>query len=240
MLGRTAQVDAPIEREDGSPRIRCEVDDMPAILDVEDERSRGLTDRRGDTTMGGLDEALVGRSVEQPGPGIEELDGFGPGLDLGPEVADRQVGQLLEQEVDLLGPRLEPLLQDREILRAAALDQVGRQGKGRAGEAEQRDLGASRGRRAGRRRISKTCGTLSRGSGTRSASICASSRIGFARTGPGAKSTSMPIPGIGVKMSWNRITASEPTSSMGWSETFTDRSTSQHISRNETPSRTAR
>ena len=40
-------------------------------------------------------------------------------------------------------------------------------------------------------------------------------RIGAATTGPGRKSTSTPIPGIGVKMSEKKITASEPTASIG-------------------------
>ena len=101
------------------------------------ELSEGLRD----AAVRGLGEALIGRAIEQPGPGIEELDGLGPRLDLGEQVLDRQVGQLLEQQVDLVGPGLEPLLQDREILRAAPLDQVGREGEGRAGEAEQRNLG---------------------------------------------------------------------------------------------------
>jgi hypothetical protein len=65
------------------------------------------------------------------------------------------------------------------------------------------------------RRISNTNGTLSRGSGTRSRATASALRIGAATTGPGEKSTSTPIPGIGVKMSEKKITASDPIASIG-------------------------
>ena len=65
------------------------------------------------------------------------------------------------------------------------------------------------------RNISNTKGTDSRLSGTRRASTSAIERTGDSITGPGAKSSAIPIPGTGVKISWKRMTASLPMRSTG-------------------------
>ena len=53
-----------------------------------------------------------------------------------------------------------------------------------------------------------TSGAISAGSGRRRRSTAAASRIGFATTGPGSKSNSMPSDGIGLMMSAKTIAAS--------------------------------
>ena len=107
------QVDAPVERQDRSAGIRRQIDDVGPIVDVENERCRTVRERLGDAVVGGLGEALVGLAVEQPRPGIEELDGLGAGLD---------ANGLLTEEAALRG--LDCLQRSRESLHALAPSQV--------------------------------------------------------------------------------------------------------------------
>ncbi len=62
---------------------------------------------------------------------------------------------------------------------------------------------------------SVTNGTDSSGSNSPSASTPAELRTGLAITGPGAKSSSTPMPSSGVMMSLNRIAASSSKRRMG-------------------------
>ncbi len=55
---------------------------------------------------------------------------------------------------------------------------------------------------------SMTSGAISSGAGVRSFAMPAASRIGFATTGPGSKSNSMPSAGMGLMMSAKTIAAS--------------------------------
>ena len=71
-------------------------------------------------------------------PGVEHHDGLGTGLDLGIEIPDHAVGQLVQQQVQCLRLGIHHLLDLGEGLGAAPLHHVGGQGPGTAGEADQR------------------------------------------------------------------------------------------------------
>jgi DNA helicase IV len=82
---------------------------------------------------------LVFVGAEGAGPAVEYLDGGRAGRDLGDEARQRQVGEAVEQ----LSPQHRLAVHQRlglhVITRRAALDEVGRDGERRAGEADQRD-----------------------------------------------------------------------------------------------------
>ncbi len=90
------------------------------------------------------------------------------------------------------------------------------------------------------RTASRTKGTSASGSHTRNRATSAAVRIGSANTGPGSKSISHPMPSRGIMMSENRMAASTPSRSMGWSVTSHAISGLWHTSRKEYFARTAR
>ena len=77
--------------------------------------------------------------VERAGPRVEELDGRRPGLDLGAQRGDGQVGQAVDQRRARApaSPCISALVR-RVGARRAALDQVAGHGERRAGEADER------------------------------------------------------------------------------------------------------
>ena len=83
-------------------------------------------------------ELLVGRRGQRAAPGVEDLHGLRAGLDLPVEVDGDRAGQLVEQRVHGLRVVVEHRLGLAEVAAGAALDHVGGQGPGAAGEADQR------------------------------------------------------------------------------------------------------
>ena len=71
-------------------------------------------------------------------PGVEHHDGLGTRLDLGIEIGNHAVRQLVQQQVQGLRLCIHHLLDLGEGLGAAPLHHVGGQGPGAAGEADQR------------------------------------------------------------------------------------------------------
>jgi hypothetical protein len=86
-----------------------------------------------------------------------------------------------------------------------------------------------------------TNGSSASGSGACSASIASWLRIGVLILAPASgNATSIPIAGSVIRMSENRIAASNPNSSIGWSVTSQASSGLRHRSRNEARACTAR
>src|SRR5690606_30649405 len=76
--------------------------------------------------------------VEQPAPGVEELDRLRAGLDLAEQVTRRDRGELLQQPREAGRVVPAPRQQVAEALGGTALDEVGGEGPRRAAEADQR------------------------------------------------------------------------------------------------------
>ena len=88
----------------------------------------------------GEDPRLVFERSENTCPGVEDLHGLRPGRDLGAQVGDRRVRQLLHEQGEGLGVVLHERAQGREIPGLAPLHHVAGQGEGQAREADERDL----------------------------------------------------------------------------------------------------
>ena len=90
--------------------------------------------------------AVVG-GREAADPAVEELHGVGAGVDLRVEVGRDRAPEALHQRAPRARVAQHERLGARVEARAAALDQVGGEGEGRAGEADQRDRRRQRGPR---------------------------------------------------------------------------------------------
>ena len=91
-----------------------------------------------DLAGGGQDVAPVVGGAEHAGPRVEQLDGVGPGLDLGPQRRQHDAGQRVEQRRPELGLGVHERLGGGVVLGRA--DQVGGQGERPAGEADEGDV----------------------------------------------------------------------------------------------------
>ena len=85
-------------------------------------------------------ELVVVPRAEDAGPGVEELDHVGAGVDLRRDVGGEALGEALEQRVPDLGLAVHQLLGGEEVAAAATLDEVARDRERRAAEADQRLL----------------------------------------------------------------------------------------------------
>ena len=105
-----------------------------------------------DGPRGREDELLVLVGGERPGPAVEELDGLGPGLHLGPEEGHRHGGQTIRQPPPQGRVAVHERLHLGEGARRAALDEVAGHGERRTGEADEGGTGARQlaGHQAGR------------------------------------------------------------------------------------------
>ncbi len=155
---------------------------------------------------------LVG--TQKAGPGIEDHEGLGPGLGLGPQVGRHGVRQLVQQHPGRVRLGKEEGLGLNEGLGPLPLHHIteGVQGAP-ANPMRGTDAGSSFRRIP---MVSMTKGTVSCGSAIRSRSTSARLRTGLAITGPGLNSSSIPIPSTGVMMSLKRMAASSSNRRMGW------------------------
>ena len=109
----------------------------------------GEVDHRhvGDLLQGGDDPLDIGTGEvaeiaggQDPDPGIEDLQGLGPGRHLALEIGDGAVGDLVQQLAVEGRVLVHHPLGQQIVLGGAALDQIGGQGKGRPGKTDQRHL----------------------------------------------------------------------------------------------------
>ncbi len=77
---------------------------------------------------------------ERAGPGIEELQDFRAGFDLADEVLAGRIHQQSDERGEVGDPSMHPALRRGEVPARSALDHVGGDGPGRAGETDQRGL----------------------------------------------------------------------------------------------------
>ncbi|MNQ89873.1 hypothetical protein D3C85_1051950 [compost metagenome] len=137
-----ADVAAPVQTEGVGTSGGHGLQPQAAVLGEQDHRHLApvmLADQAVDDLLHiGQRELLIGRRRQVAAPGIENLHGLGAGADLSVEVADHRLRQLVEQRVHGLRVVVEHGLGLAEILRRAALDHIGGQGPGAAGEADQR------------------------------------------------------------------------------------------------------
>ncbi len=105
-----------------------------------DHRHGGMrrADRRNDVSDRVDAVAREERPGQRAGPAVEELDGFGPGLDLALQVEDGRLGDPVDQRVEGRRVAVDQHACRRLIGRALAGDHVGRHRPGGAGEADQR------------------------------------------------------------------------------------------------------
>jgi hypothetical protein len=83
-------------------------------------------------------ELAIVRGRQRAHPGIEELDGLGPGGDLPVEVRRGDAGEARHQRMPCGGLRPHEALGVEELARGASLDEIGGEREGRAREADQR------------------------------------------------------------------------------------------------------
>ena len=139
---RLADVAAPVQAQRVGAGGGQGLQPQAAVLGEEDHRHLApvvLADQpRDDLLHIGQGELLVGRRRQVAAPGVEDLHRLGASLDLPVEVAGDRLRQLVEQGVHGLRVVVEHGLGLAEVLARAALDHVGGQGPGAAGEADQR------------------------------------------------------------------------------------------------------
>ncbi len=127
------------------------------------EVDRRHVDRLEHARRVGRDELAVVGDRERAGPGVEELDRIGAGLDARAHVERERVGELLHQRVPDLRLPVHARLRLHEVARRLALDQVAGDRERAAGEADHRLVGRSSSRT--RRTASSMNGTDSSGLG---------------------------------------------------------------------------
>ena len=141
------QGQAPVDREDVGAGLGHRLDQVPAAVDVQDDRGSGAPDA-GDGTGGGRQRPLpVIFARELARPRVEDLHRVRARGELEGQDVRHDVGQEVEEAAERRGLAAHHRLDRREALRAAAFDQIGSQGPRGAAEAEDgrpaRDLPAN-------------------------------------------------------------------------------------------------
>ena len=131
--------DAEVDAADFGAGLGHRFEQVPGA-DAEVDARHGLRDAR--ERGGGVREheaAVVGLG-EGPGPGVEQLHGLGSGLDLDAQELAADGGEAGGDAVPDLGVGLHERLGLRVVAAGAALDEVGREGEGGAGESDERGV----------------------------------------------------------------------------------------------------
>ncbi|GAA3496505.1 hypothetical protein GCM10019016_036060 [Streptomyces prasinosporus] len=136
--GGLAQRDAPVDAHDVRAGLAHRAEELAGAHAEVDARDAVPGDRAEHLRRGGQHRAPVVGRGERAGPGVEQLDRRGAGLDLDLEERGGDVREAVEQ----VGPQLGVAVHHRlgVLVRAgrAALDQVAREGERGAREADQR------------------------------------------------------------------------------------------------------
>ena len=132
------EVDAPIDPDNITAGCLHEVKDTRVSRGEVD--SRGLCrERVQDPLAVGEDELLVVVGGEAAGPAVKKLYNGRARLYLGVEVGDDDRAQFFHEAMPAAGVLIHQGLGADKIPRASSLDEVARQGKGRAGKADHGD-----------------------------------------------------------------------------------------------------
>ncbi len=132
------QGDPPVEADHVPAGRRLEAED-PARPDAEvDRRDADVREALEQAAHPGLDAALVVERAEAADPGVEHLDGLRTGRDLGPQVAQRRLDEVVEEPRPGLGLLVHQPLRRHELARRPALDEVAGERERRPGEADER------------------------------------------------------------------------------------------------------
>ncbi len=133
---RVVEGHPPVDADDVGPGLAHVVQQLAGADAEVDPRDVGDTRQHPGAVRG--DAGAVLRRGQRADPGVEQLHGTGPGVDLHPQERQGDVGQPVQQGVPQLGVAVHQRLGLRVVLARPAFHQVAGQGERRAGEADQR------------------------------------------------------------------------------------------------------
>ena len=139
---RLVQGQSPIHRDRVAAGRGHRLQQVRAPGSEVDAGDTGVGDPREDPLHMGEDPRLVVAPAQRAHPGVEELEDVDAGGDLGPQVADGHLGELLHQLLPQLGLTVHQRLAAGVVARGMALDEVGSHGERGAREADHRGAGA--------------------------------------------------------------------------------------------------